>query len=107
MVLHFFFKIRYKTGILESEIRCSIITYDNLLHTLWEVQIPDDAYWFQDESDIFQRKIDQAYENCKGAVGMADDVQVFDMRKHMIEICMKQWSALEKQALRLVLRNVS
>ena len=27
--------------------------------------------------DIFERKIDQAYENCKGAVGIADDVQVF------------------------------
>ena len=28
-------------------------------------------------SDIFERKIDQTYENCKGAVGIADDVQVF------------------------------
>ena len=27
--------------------------------------------------DIFQRKIDQAYENCKDTVGIADDVQVF------------------------------
>ena len=27
--------------------------------------------------DIFERKIDQTYENCKGAVGIADDVQVF------------------------------
>ena len=26
--------------------------------------------------DIFQRKIDQTYENCRGAVGIADDVQV-------------------------------
>ena len=27
--------------------------------------------------DIFERKIDQIYENCKGAIGIADDVQVF------------------------------
>ena len=27
--------------------------------------------------DIFERKIDQPYENCKGVVGIADDVQVF------------------------------
>ena len=27
--------------------------------------------------DIFQRKIDQAFKNCMGAVGIADDIQVF------------------------------
>ena len=27
--------------------------------------------------DIFEKKIVQIYENCKGAVGVADDVQVF------------------------------
>ena len=27
--------------------------------------------------NVFQRKIDQAFENCKGAVGIADDIQVF------------------------------
>ena len=27
--------------------------------------------------DVFQRKIDQAFENCKCAVGIADDIQVF------------------------------
>ena len=27
--------------------------------------------------DGFQKKIDQAFENCKGAVGIADDIQVF------------------------------
>ena len=26
---------------------------------------------------IFQKKIDQTYEKCKGAVGIADDIQVF------------------------------
>ena len=27
--------------------------------------------------DIFQKKIDQTYEKCKGAVRIADDIQVF------------------------------
>ena len=27
--------------------------------------------------DVFQRKIDQVFENCKGIVGIADDIQVF------------------------------
>ena len=27
--------------------------------------------------DVFQRKIDQAFENCKGAVWITDDIQVF------------------------------
>ena len=27
--------------------------------------------------DIFQKKIDQTYEKCKGGVGIADDIQVF------------------------------
>ena len=27
--------------------------------------------------DIFHQKIDQAFEKCKGAVGIADDIQVF------------------------------
>ena len=27
--------------------------------------------------DIFHQKIDQTYEECKGAVGIADDIQVF------------------------------
>lgn len=27
--------------------------------------------------DVFQRKIDQAYVNCRGAVGIADDIQVY------------------------------
>ena len=31
--------------------------------------------------DIFQRKIDQTYENCKGAGGIAVDVQVFGNEK--------------------------
>ena len=30
---------------------------------------------------IFERKIDQTYENCKGAVGIADDVQAFGNEK--------------------------
>ena len=29
--------------------------------------------------DVFQKKIDQVFENCKGALGIADDIQVFGM----------------------------
>ena len=45
--------------------------------------------------DIFDRKIDQTYENCKGAVGIADDVQVFgseethDSMFHEAKECIK------------------
>ena len=31
--------------------------------------------------DIFQRKINQTYENCKVPVGIDDDVQVFGNEK--------------------------
>ena len=31
--------------------------------------------------EIFQRKIDQTYENCRGAVGVGDDVQVLGNEK--------------------------
>ena len=54
------------------------------------------AFRLRISQDIFQRKTDQIYENCRGAVGIADDVQVFGNEKTLTEICMKQWSALEK-----------
>ena len=38
--------------------------------------------------DIFQQKIDQIYENCKGVVQIADDVQVFGNEKtHERNLC--------------------
>ena len=46
------------------------------------------------------------YENCRGAVGIADDVQVFGNEIHMTEMSMRQWNALGKQALNLVSINV-
>ena len=35
--------------------------------------------------DIFEKKIDQTYEKCKGTVGMVDDIQVFgsDQTHHL------------------------
>ena len=27
--------------------------------------------------DVFQKKIDEMYEKCRGAVGIADDINVF------------------------------
>ena len=35
------------------------------------------AFGLKMSQDIFQKKIDQAFENCKGAVGIADYIQVF------------------------------
>ena len=51
--------------------------------------------------------IDQTYENCKGTLGLANDVQVFGNEETTYDrIGMKQWNALEKQALNLILINV-
>ena len=38
-------------------------------------------FWLRMSQDIFPQKIDQTYENCKGAVGKADDVHVFGNEK--------------------------
>ena len=57
--------------------------------------------------DIFERKTDQTDENCTSAVGIADDVQVFGNEETSYDrICMRQWNALEKQALNLILINI-
>ena len=56
--------------------------------------------------DIFERKIDQTYENCKGAVGIADDVQVFcngETHDSMFQEAKNAWT---KQPLCIVLINV-
>ena len=39
------------------------------------------AFGLRMSQDIFQWKIDQVYVNCRGAVGITDDVQVFDNEK--------------------------
>ena len=39
--------------------------------------------------DIFERKIDQTYENCKGAVGIADDVRYLAIRK-LMTVCSRR-----------------
>ena len=57
--------------------------------------------------DIFERKINQAYKNCKGVIRIADDVQVFDHEETTYDrICMKKRNALEKKALSIILLNV-
>ena len=48
-----------------------------VFYTFWEVHIPKNAYCTENDQEIFQRKIDQTYENCRGAVGRAGDMQVF------------------------------
>ena len=55
---------------------------------------------------IFERKIDQAYENCRGVVRKADNVEVFGKEKTTYDrICMQKWNALEKKALSIILAN--
>ena len=56
--------------------------------------------------DIFERKIDQAYKNCRGVVRIADDIQVFGNEETTYDrICMKKWNALEK-TLSIILINI-
>ena len=72
---------RCKIRILECEAWCNIITHDNLLYTLWEIHIPKNAFGLRMKQDVFQRKIDQMCENCRDAIGIADDVQAFGNEK--------------------------
>ena len=44
--------------------------------------------------NIFQKKIDQTYEKCKGAVGIANDIQVLAVTRLMTS---KPWKGLERQ----------
>ena len=45
--------------------------------------------------DIFQKKIDETYEKCRGAVGIADDINVFGTESTHDYV--KQWREPEKQ----------
>ena len=82
------------------------MTHDKFLHTLWEVQICENTFGLRMSQDILQKKIDQTCKSCKGAVGIVGDVQIFGHEKTHDKICMRQWSALENQALNLILINM-
>ena len=56
--------------------------------------------------DIFERKNDQTYENCKGVVGIADDVQVFGNVETHDSMFQEVKECMEKQALCTVLINI-
>ena len=56
--------------------------------------------------DIFERKIDQTYENCKGAVGIAEDVQVFGNEETHDRMFQEAIECIVKQALGIVLINI-
>ena len=45
--------------------------------TFGRYKLLQEPFGLRISQDIFQRKIDQKYENCRGAVGIADDLQVF------------------------------
>ena len=74
-IYNFSFKIGCKTRTLEFETWCNIITHLKLLHTLWEIQISENVPWVEDGS--VHLLIVHTYKNYMGAVGIADDVQVF------------------------------
>ena len=48
--------------------------------------------------DIFQKKVNWTCEDCKAAVGIADDIQMFAMNTHMPLIYMKLCKGPEDQA---------
>ena len=90
-----FFKIGFQTSILVYE--GSIITNDNLLHTLWEVEFLRMPFWKRMGEEIFTRKIDQTYENCKGAVGIVDDIQIFGNEETHDSMFQEAIECMEKQ----------
>ena len=47
--------------------------------------------------DIFQEKIDETYEKCRGAVGISDDINVFGTELTHDCNLLKQWREPEKQ----------
>ena len=49
--------------------------------------------------DIFKKKIDQTYGKCKGAVGIADDIEMYGNDIHMTSIYLKPRKELEEQVL--------
>ena len=51
-------------------------------------------------------RLTKTYENCKGAVGIADDVQVFGNKETHDRNFRKQQNAQEKQALSIILISV-
>ena len=58
---------------------------------LGEMQTPENAFWIKDAQDIFEKKIDQAYKNCKGVGRIAGDVQVFGNKKRTRKEGIKQY----------------
>ena len=49
--------------------------------TFGRYKLLDMPFGVRMSQDIFKRKIDQTYENCRTGVGIADDAQVFGSEK--------------------------
>ena len=48
--------------------------------------------------NTFQRKVDETYYACRGAVGIADDISQYMGQKAILtSICMKLWKPQDKQ----------
>ena len=75
---------------------CTLFSKLDALHGYWNIKLDEDSillttfnthkgrykflrmlFGLQMSQDIFKKKIDKTYEKCTGAVGIADDIQVF------------------------------
>ena len=52
------------------------------------------SYGLNCSQDIFQKKMDQAFERCKGAIPIADDIQVYGTENTHDLHYMKLWREL-------------
>ena len=58
-------------------------SYLTTFNTLWgRFRFLRIGFGLKMSQDVFQKKIDQAFVNCKGAAGIADDIQVFGTDDH-------------------------
>ena len=58
-------------------------------------------YGMSSSQDIYQKKIDQAFDKCKGAFAIADISRFMAMIPTMICTCMKQWRRTRQAGLKL------
>ena len=81
MVLHFFTKLDAKEGYWNVKHNAASLLITTFFTPFGRYQLLRLPFGLRMSQDIMQRKINQRYKNCKGAVGIAYDVQVFGNEK--------------------------
>ena len=76
-----FSKLDEKQGHWNVEVDATSLLMTTFYPPFWRYKFLHMPFGLRMSQDIYQRKIDQTYENCKGAIGIADDVQAFDNEK--------------------------